>query len=76
MKLLERLSNMQNRVTRNKGNGRVAVVHWDRETIFFLLVSLKSRTITEADIGAIVHVDAGNPLLALANHFRDHSIFC
>ena len=74
MKLLERLSNMQNRVTRNKGNGRVAVVHWDRETIFFLLVSLKSRTITEADIGAIVHVDAGNPLLALANHFRDHSI--
>ena len=74
MKLLERLSNLKNHAKRNSGPGRVAVVHWDRETIYFLLVLLKSKTIVEADIGAISHVDAGNPLLALANHFREHSI--
>ncbi len=74
MKLFERLSNLQNYAKRNSGTGRVAVVHWDRETIYFFLVSLKSKTIAEADIGAISYVDAGNPLLALANHFRDHSI--
>ncbi len=74
MTLLERLSKFRNLATRSTGTGRIAVVHWDREQIYFLLVSLKSKSLTEEDVGAIAYAEAGAPLLALANHFRDHSI--
>ncbi len=74
MKLLEQLSNLRNHATGNTGTGRIAVVHWDREQIYFLVVSLKSKTVTANDVGTIVLTEAGNPLLALATHFRDRSI--
>ena len=74
MTLLERLSKLRNSATRNTGTGRIAVVHWDREQIYFLVVSLKSKSLTEEDIGSISYADAGTPLLALANHFRERSI--
>ncbi len=74
MTLLEQLTNLRNRAARKPSTGRIAVVHWDREQIYFLVVSPKSKTLTEQDFGAIVHTDADTPLLALAKHFRDHSI--
>ena len=74
MKLLEQLSNLRKHATGNTGTGRIAVVHWDHEQIYFLVVSQKSKTVTANDVGTIVHTEAGNPLLALATHFRDRSI--
>ena len=74
MKLLEQLSNLRNLATGNTGSGRIAVVHWDREQIYFLVVSLKSKAVTANDVGVIAYTEAGNPLLALATHFRDRSI--
>ncbi len=74
MTLLEQLSNLQNSATRKPGTGRIAVVHWDREQIYFLVVSSRSKMLTAEDVGAISYAAAGMPLLALANHFRDHSI--
>ena len=63
MKLLEQLSNLRNHATGNTGTGRIAVVHWDREQIYFLVVSLKSKTVTANDVGAIAHAETGNPLI-------------
>ena len=74
MKLLEQLSNMRKNATGNTSTGRFAVVHWDREQIYFLVVSLKSKTVTAKDVGAIAHTETGNPIMALATHFRDRSI--
>ena len=74
MNLLQRISNLRNHTTRTTGTGRIAIVHWDREQIYFLVVSQKSKTISAHDFGSIAHTEAGNPLLALASHFRDRSI--
>ena len=57
-----------------RGNSRVAVVHWDRENLHFMVVTPKSKKVSHADIGSVPHADAANPFVALANHFREHSI--
>ncbi len=74
MNFLERLSSLRKPSTRSSGTGRIAVVHWDREAIYFFVVSPKSNGIKPSDFGSLAHTEAGNPLLALANHFREHSI--
>lgn len=74
MNLLEQISKLRMRTTGNTGGGRIAVAHWDRENISFLVVNPKSKLITENDVGMISHVEIGNPLLALSQHFQDNSI--
>ena len=74
MNLLERLSNLRSNVSRNRVTGRIAAVHWDRERIYFLVVSPKSKSLVASDVGVVAHAESGNPFLALAQHFRDHSI--
>ena len=74
MKLLEQIPKLRSRKAGNAGTGRIAVVHWDREKIYFLIASPKSKSLTANEIGAIAHGEAGNPLLALAKHFADNSI--
>ena len=71
---LERLSNLFGKVSRNRVTGRIAVVHWDRERIYFQVVSPKSKSLVANDVGVVAHTEIGNPFLALAQHFRDHSI--
>jgi len=76
--LLERvqLSRQWNRSASgpSRGNSRVAVVHWDRENLHFMVVAPKSKKLTLADVGSVPHADVANPFLALAKHFREHSI--
>ncbi len=55
---------------RGSATSRVAVVHWDQQTIDFLIVNPKSSTIREADYGRISWIDSANPLQALAEHLR------
>lgn len=57
-----------------RGSNRVAVVHWDRENLHFLVVTPKSKKLSLSDVGSVPHADVGNPFVALANHFREHSI--
>lgn len=57
-----------------RGSGRVAVVHWDREVIHFLVVTPKSKKLAPGDVGSIPHADFANPFTALAAHFREHSL--
>jgi len=60
--------------TLQRGSGRVAVVHWDRENIHYLVVTPKSKKLSPADVGSVPHADVANPFLALANYFREHSM--
>ena len=69
MSLLERLSNLRSNVSRNRVTGRIAAVHWDRERIYFLVVSPKSKSLVASDVGVVAHAESGNPFLALAQHF-------
>lgn len=57
-----------------RGSGRVAVVHWDREVIHFLVVTPRSIKLTPGDVGSIPHADFANPFAALAAHFREQSL--
>ncbi len=57
-----------------RGSGRVAVVHFDRDNIHFLVVTPKSKKLSPADLGSVPHADVANPFLALSNYFREHGI--
>jgi hypothetical protein len=57
-----------------RGSGRVAVVHWDRENVYFFIVTAKSTKLSPADYGSVPHADMANPFMALAEYFRQHSI--
>jgi hypothetical protein len=52
----------------------VAVVHWDRENVYFFIVTPKSSKLSPADYGSVPHTDVANPFMALAGYFRQHSI--
>ena len=60
--------------SKQRGNSRVAVVHWDREQIHYFVVSSKSKRLKSNEVGSVPHADIANPFLALANHFRENSI--
>jgi hypothetical protein len=74
MKLSERFTSLIKRRSRAGNNSRVAVVHWDRESIQFLVVSPKSRQVLAKEVGSVGRADVANPLVALADHFREHSL--
>ena len=57
-----------------RSSNRVAVVHWDRENLHFLIVTPKSKKLSLADIGSVPHADVANPFVALASYFREHAI--
>jgi len=74
MSLLERIKKLRRSTARTTGTGRIAIVHWDREQIYFLVVSPKSKRIGVNDFGAIGYASAGNPLVALSDHFREQGL--
>ena len=74
MNLLERIKRLRQSTARKPGTGRIAIVHWDREQIYFLVVAPKSKRIGAKDFGAISHANLGNPLVALSDYFRDQGI--
>ncbi len=57
-----------------RGSGRIAVVHWDREHIHYLIVTPKSKKILSTSYGSVPHADVANPFVALAEHLRQNSI--
>ncbi len=79
MKLPPQLTRFATRVQRSsksmqRNSGRVAVVHWDRENIHFLVVTPNSKKLSRADVGSVAHADVANPFLALGNYFREQSV--
>lgn len=57
-----------------RGSGRIAVVHWDREHLHYLVVTPKSKKILPTDFGSVSHADVANPFVALAEYFQQHSV--
>ncbi|TWU17137.1 hypothetical protein Pla52o_54760 [Novipirellula galeiformis] len=74
MNVTDKIFQLRKRGTRSKASGRVAVVHWDRETIDYLVVSPKTKQLSAQDTGRVERGDHDNPLLALSEHFEEHSI--
>lgn len=74
MSLLERITKLRRNTPRTTGTGRVAIAHWDRDQIYFLVVSPKSKRIGLNDFGAIDRANFDNPLVALSDHFRANGI--
>ncbi len=58
----------------HRSGGRIAVVHWDREVIHFLVVTPNSTKLSPADMGVVAHSDFDNAFAALASHFQQQSI--
>lgn len=67
--LLERLLQFRQRTRRVSTNSRVAIVHWDQDTLDFLIVGPKSETIAPRDHGRLSWTAFDNPLQALAEHW-------
>ncbi|MCA9133634.1 MAG: hypothetical protein KDA45_10785, partial [Planctomycetales bacterium] len=74
MNVIEKISKLRTPQRRPKANSRVAVVHWDRETIDYLVVTPKSSKLAPRDMGRVSRAEQSNPLVALAEYFREHSI--
>ncbi|MCR9293857.1 MAG: hypothetical protein NXI32_14115 [bacterium] len=55
-------------------NSRIAFVHWDRETIDFLIATPNSQKLSPQDIGSVPRGDHANPLKALAEYFEQQEI--
>ncbi|MFG0262776.1 MAG: hypothetical protein ACF788_10340 [Novipirellula sp. JB048] len=74
MNVTEKIFQLRRRGTRPMANRRVAVVHWDRDSIDYLVVSPKTKLITAQDTGRVERGEHENPLMALAAYFETHSI--
>ena len=67
--LIERLLQFRQRTRRVSTNSRVAIVHWDQDTLDFLIVGPKSESIATGDHGRLSWTAFDNPLQALAEHW-------
>jgi len=90
MKILDRLSFLPRKQSPTTLSGRLAVVHWDRDNLFYLISSGAGRSLKEGEYG-VVSLIAGDiteevgststdepkrisPLVAFANHLQEHRV--
>ncbi|MBM3967466.1 MAG: hypothetical protein FJ308_20785 [Planctomycetes bacterium] len=75
MKLLDSLKNLRSprSLTKSSG-GRVAFMHWDRESVHYFVLTPGSKRIQSKDFGAIEYTAPDTPFVALANHFSTEGI--
>lgn len=90
MKILDRLSFLPRKQSQSTLSGRLAVVHWDRDNLFYLISSGAGQTLKEGEYGVVSLIaesgvgQAGStgseepkrvgPLVAFANHLQEHRI--
>lgn len=68
--LQEQLKLFRQRTRRVSPNSRVAIVHWDHNSIDYLIVSPKSTKIAARDSGRLTWSGFDNPLQALSEYLR------
>ncbi len=68
--LQEKLSQFRQRTRRVSANSRVAIVHWDHDSLDYLIVSPKSTKIATSDSGRLSWSGFDNPLQALTEYLR------
>jgi len=75
MKLLDSLKNIRSpRSFTKPSGGRVAFMHWDRESVNYFVITPGSKRVQRQDFGAIAYTAPDTPFVALANHFSNIGI--
>lgn len=75
MKLLDSLKILRSpRSLTKPSGGRVAFMHWDRESIHYFVSTPGSKRIQSKDFGVITYAAPDTPFVALANHFSTNGI--
>ena len=77
MKLLELLpikSLRKSQANNKKLTGRLVSAYWDREQIYFAVTASKNKQLQAQHYGSLAYATGGNPLAALADHFKQSNI--
>lgn len=89
MKILDRLSFLPRKQTQASLSGRLAIVHWDRDNLFYLIASGASRSLKEGEYGVVSLIPPSSsaesqatmdeskrlsPLIALGKHFQEQGV--
>ena len=75
MKLIDSLKSLRSpRSLTKPSGGRVAFMHWDRESVNYFVITPGSKRIQSKDFGAIAYTAPHTPFVALANHFSTQGI--
>ena len=88
MSFLDRFSLFQRKASSQALSGRMAVVHWDRDSVSYFVLTPNARQVKGSEIGTLrltlesnessdVSPDdprTAKPLVALAEHFKDQKI--
>ncbi|MEO8268448.1 MAG: hypothetical protein ABI557_01935 [Aureliella sp.] len=71
--LQEKFNRFRKRTRRVSANSRVAIVHWDHDSLDYLIVSPKSAKIASGDSGRLSWSGFDNPLQALSDYLSTRS---
>lgn len=74
MKLIDTLQRFRRDPSLKRGAGRFCVIHWDRESVTFLVASANGTTIKENDFGVLPYSAPDTPFSVLAQHFASQGI--
>jgi len=89
MKILDRLSFLPRKQTQASLSGRLAIVHWDRDNLFYLIASGAGRSLKEGEYGVVSLIPSSSsaesqatmdeskrlsPLIALGKHFQEQGV--
>lgn len=88
MSFLDRFSLFQRKASSQTLSGRVAVVHWDRDSVSYFVLTPNARNVKSSEIGTLRlafessensegnsdEPKASKPLVALADHFKEQKI--
>ena len=90
MKILDRFSFLASSKSQGPLVGRMVLVHWDRDNLFYMVSTGTGRVLKEGEYGVVTLIAGGesgqevgdgieeskriSPFVALANHFREQRI--
>lgn len=88
MSFLDRFSLFQRKASAQTLTGRMAVVHWDRDSVSYFVLTPNARNVKSSEIGTLRlalepsensdgntdEPKAAKPLVALADHFKEQKI--
>jgi hypothetical protein len=74
MKLIDTLQRYRRDSSSKPGVGRFCVIHWDRDSVTYLVASGSGSTVKENDFGILPYTAADTPFSVLAQHFANQGI--
>lgn len=74
MNFIEKLRNIKVPSSLSRRSGEVAIIHWDRENVFYLIASSLAKGIQEKDFGVVTYSAPANPFEAIKEYFQKEAI--